>query len=105
MSGKKQLPPVRVVADGESAPPMNVSDAAAHGTRLDELRAMRRVLAAHIDNENTLARDLASLMRQAREVSKEIEELEAVEAANDPEVVADESGDATDDKPFRLEAI
>lgn len=102
MAGKKQLPPVRVVADGEVAPPSSVSSAT---SRLDELRAMRRVLAAHIDSENTLARDLAPLMRQAREISKEIEELEAVEAAvEDPEVVAG-GGDDSGDKPFRLEAI
>ncbi|GAA2545745.1 hypothetical protein HD598_002156 [Neomicrococcus aestuarii] len=41
---------------------------------------MRRVLAAHIDNEQTLARDLAALMRQLREISKEIESIELVEA-------------------------
>ena len=80
MAGKKQLPPVRVVAPGEKAPPANMSSAIQSGTRLDELRAMRRVLAAHIDNENTLARDLAPLMRQAREISTEIESLEIREA-------------------------
>ena len=88
MAGKKQLPPVRVVEDGEEADPVTVTSAIAGGTRLDELRAMRRVLAAHIDNENTLARDLAALMRQAREISKEVESLEALEAeqARDSEV-------------------
>lgn len=80
MAGKKQLPPVRIVEDDEKADPVTVTSAIAGGTRLDELRAMRRVLAAHIDNENTLARDLAALMRQAREISKEIEEMEAQEA-------------------------
>ena len=85
MAGKKQLRPVR---PDEVAPPTTVTGASERGTRLDELRAMRRVLAAHIDNENTLARDLAPLMRQAREISKEIEELQAVEAeqARDMEV-------------------
>ena len=88
MAGKKQLPPVRVVNDDEKADPVTVTSAIAAGSRLDELRAMRRVLAAHIDNENTLARDLAALMRQAREISKEIEEMEAQEAerAKDAEV-------------------
>lgn len=88
MAGKKQLPPVRVVEDDEKADPVTVTSAIAGGTRLDELRAMRRVLAAHIDNENTLARDLAALMRQAREISKEVESLEALEAeqARDSEV-------------------
>lgn len=80
MAGKKQLPPVRPVGPDESAPPQSYSDAAARGQRVDELKAMRRVLAAHIDSENTLARDLAPLMRQAREISKEIEDIEAAEA-------------------------
>lgn len=88
MAGKKQLPPVRVVEDDEKADPVTVTSAIAAGSRLDELRAMRRVLAAHIDNENTLARDLAPLMRQTREISKEIEQLEAqeLEEARDAEV-------------------
>ena len=88
MAGKKQLPPVRAVADDEKASPETLSGAITRGTRLDELRAMRRVLAAHIDNENTLARDLAPLMRQTREISKEIEQLEAqeLEEARDAEV-------------------
>ena len=77
MAGKKQLPPVRPVGPDESAPPQSYSDAAERGERVDELKAMRRVLAAHIDSENTLARDLAPLMRQAREISEEIEELES----------------------------
>lgn len=79
MAGKKQLPPVRAVGPDETAPPVTMSGAIKSGTRLDELRAMRRVLAAHIDSENTLARDLAPLMRQAREISTEIESLQALE--------------------------
>ena len=88
MAGKKQLPPVRVVQDDEKAAPATFSDAISRGTRLDELKSMLRVLGAHIDNENTLARDLAPLMRQAREISKEVESLEALEAeqARDAEV-------------------
>lgn len=85
MAGKKQLPPVRIVREGDKAEPATVSNAE---TRLDELRAMRKVLAAHIDNENTQPRDLAALMRQAREISKEIEDLEVVEAESGSEVGA-----------------
>lgn len=77
MAGKKQL---RSVAPPESSHVTTVSGAINGGTRLDELYAMRRVLAAHIDNEQTLARDLAALMRQLREISKEIESIELVEA-------------------------
>lgn len=61
---------------------------------------MRRVLAAHIDNPNTLARDLAALVRQLRDISKEIEDLEPVEV----EVSVNDDGNR-DDAPFRLEAI
>lgn len=81
MAGKKQLPSVRIATDDDVAV-STVSGAFNSGTRLDELRAMYRVLAAHIDSENTLARDLAALMRQAREISKEIEEMETVESAS-----------------------
>lgn len=102
MAGQKRLPPVRVVAEGEELPPQTFSEAAARGTRLDELRAMRRVIGAHIDSENTLARDLAALMRQAREISKEIEELEGAEASAGGSVNDDSTAD---DAPFRLEAI
>ena len=91
MAGKKQLPPVK----------LPVSTVSASDSRLDELRAMRRVLAAHIDNENTLARDLAPLVRQLRDISKEIEELEPPE----DEVSADDDDAGTSDAPFKLEAI
>lgn len=97
MAGKKQLPPVRVVSEGETPPVATVSGSE---SRLDELRAMRRVLAAHIDSDNTLARDLAALVRQLRDISKEIEDLEPVEA----EVSVDDDGNRGD-SPFRLEAI
>ena len=80
MAGKKQLPPAWNPEGGGQEPPESYAAAIKSGNRLEELKAMRQVLAAHIDNENTLARDLAALMRQAREISKEIEELEAVEA-------------------------
>lgn len=76
MAGKKQLPPVRLAtAEDVPAAPMSLSDAAEHGTRLDELKAMRRILVTHMENENTLARDLAALTRQVREISKEIDDL------------------------------
>lgn len=104
MAGKKQLSPVRVATD-EDAVISTLSGAFSSGTRLDELKAMYRVLAAHIDSENTLARDLAALMRQAREISKEIEDLEAREAEESVEV--DGGGVLGDsaDVPWRPEAI
>src|SRR5699024_4953355 len=100
MAGKKQLPPVRVVQEGETAPPSTV--AATLGNRLDELRALRRIMAAHIDSPKTLARDLAALSRQFRDVSAEIEELEAIEAEAG---VGVDDGGSSEDSAFRLEAI
>lgn len=100
MAGKKQLPPVRAVGDSEKAPPQSYSEASARGTRLDELKAMRRVLAAHIDSENTLARDLAPLMRQAREISREIESLEVFEGEAEVEAMH-----SVEDSEWRPEAI
>jgi hypothetical protein len=47
---------------------------------LDRLRAQRAVLDAHIHNDQTLARDLAPLIRQVREMDKEIESLEIQES-------------------------
>lgn len=100
VAGKKQLPPVRVVQEGEKAPPATI--ASALGNRLDELRALRRVMAAHMDAEGILARDLAALSRQFRDVSVEIEELEAIEA--DAGVGVDYGG-SSEDAEFKLEAI
>ena len=91
MAGKKQLRPVE---PDERAAPSTVTGAAESGSRLDELRAMRRVLAAHIDSDQTLARDLAPLMRQAREISKEIESME-IQASEDKQW-GDDDGNSSD---------
>ena len=95
MAGKKQLPPVRLVND---------DDAPDAETHLENLKAMHLVLKAHIHNENTLARDLSPLVRQARDISREIEELEGKAAALDAEVSASAEGPSGDGE-FRLEAI
>lgn len=99
MAGKKQLRPVE---PDERAAPSTVTDAADHGSRLDELRAMRRVLAAHIDSDQTLARDLAPLMRQAREISKEIESME-IQATEDQ--AGEDADNGASDAVWRPQAI
>lgn len=96
MSGKKQLPPVRVVDPDEQVPPVS---------RLDRLRAMREVLEAHIHSEKTLARDLSPLVRQAREVGKEIDDLEKDDAAREEAEVSVDDSRFAGDAEFRLEAI
>lgn len=84
MAGKKQLRPV---AADERAPVVE--------SRLDKMKSQRAVLDLHIYNENTLARDLAALIRQAREMDKEIESME-IQASEDQQWGDDDgnSGDA-----------
>lgn len=103
LAGKKQLPAVRIASvEDEPAPAPSLSQAFERGSRLDELKAMYRILAAHIESENTLARDLAALTRQAREISKEIESLEARESDDTRKV---ESTHGAADAQWRPQAI
>ena len=81
LAGKKQLPPVRVASEDDiPVPPKSLIQAFNDGDRLNELMAKRRILIAHIENENTLARDLNALMRQDDELSKQIAEEKAIRA-------------------------
>lgn len=71
---------LRVVEPGERRrEPMSVLEAAESGDRIDELRAMRKVIARAIDDGGTSPRDLAALTRRQIEISREIEALEAAE--------------------------
>lgn len=70
-------------------PPPSLQEASEAGDRLEELKAIKRILVSHMVAENTLARDLAALTRQVREMSKEIESLEAQEAEKAAEVGSD----------------
>lgn len=88
--------PVEVVlAVSDSAEPMSVVDASSSGSRLDELVAIRAILARSIDSETTAPRDLAALTRRHMEVSKEIEGLK-VQVRNEAEAAANH--DASDAK-------
>lgn len=109
MAGKKQLPPVRIVSEDERAagPPPTLREAFNQGDRLYELRAKRRILIAHIESETTLARDLAALMRQDNDLSRQIEEIEALADAED-ESSSSKGGGATSgtaDAKWRPQAI
>lgn len=69
---------LRVVGPGEVAPkpkPMTIIEAVIAGDRLAELIATHRRIALAVQNENTPARDLASLTRRQLEISKEIESM------------------------------
>lgn len=102
MAGKKQLPPLDSAAPDSE---MSLSDAITRGTRLDELRAQRRILVDHVENPAALTRDIPPLMRQLREISKEIEELEALAAERDLDEVANDSDSGSRGEVWRLEAI
>lgn len=101
MAGKKQLEPVDLSTPrGE----MSLSEAIASGTRLDELRAQRRILVTHIENEEALTRDIPPLMRQLREISKEIETLE-IQDAEDQQGRAGDGVSGPRSEVWKLEAI
>ena len=69
--------PLRAVAPGEAAPkgPRTILEAAESGSRLDELRQMRRRIATALDDPNTAARDLAALSRRQLEIGREIDAI------------------------------
>lgn len=90
--------PLRAVAADEKAEPKRPStilEAAEQGSRIEELRAMRRRIARALDDPNTPARDLAALSRRQLEIGKEIE---AIQIAEDDEhsVVAQTEDEAWD---------
>jgi len=83
-----------VKADEKREAPATILQAAEAGSRLEELRAMRRRLARAMDDPNTPARDLAALSRRQLEIGKEIEAI-VVSEDEDHSVVAN-----TDDAAF-----
>lgn len=79
MAGKKQLDPVELdLRKGI----MTNKEASQNGTLLDQLVAARAVIAAHLDNKQTLARDLAALTRQYVALSEQIDKLEREQKAD-----------------------
>lgn len=79
--------------------PMSMLDAIEAGDRVAELEAMHRRIAKAVADEDTPARDLASLTRRQMEISKELEALrrqQEEEAAHDAD---------TSDEAFDAEAI
>lgn len=88
--------PLRAVAADEKAPaktPATVVDALEHGTRRDELVAMRLRIGRAIDDPNIRGADLAALSRRLLEIGKEIDAMDAAteqEAAEDGDVADQE---------------
>jgi len=91
---------LRAVAANEKPDPKrpaSILEAAEQGSRLEELRAMRRRIARAMDDPNTPARDLAALSRRQLEIGKEIEAIVVSEDEDHSVVVNadDEEWDGT----------
>lgn len=88
--------PLRAVSPDEKPAkpaPRTILEAAEAGSRLDELKQMRRRIATALDDPNTAARDLAALSRRQLEIGREIDALLMAEDA-DQSVVSQESDEA-----------
>lgn len=95
-------PSLRAVSADEKPPepaaPKSILESAEAGSRVEELKAMRRRLAKAMDDPNTPARDLAALSRRQLEIGREIEAIEIAEdedqsvVANDDDEVWDGTG-------------
>lgn len=92
MSAARKL---RAVKDGETAPtaPMSVLDATEHGDSRDVMAAMRKRLAASIDDPSTPARDLAALSRRLLEVDKTIREIDLAREEHERQTVTEATED------------
>ncbi len=89
--------PLRAVAADEKAPPKTITEAASTGTHRELLVAMRDRIAKAVEDPACPPRDLASLSRRLHELSKDIEQHDAVEAQEVARGgdVADEDFDAS----------
>ena len=92
MSAARKL---RAVKDGETAPktPGSVLDATEHGDSRDVMAAMRKRLAASIDDPSTPARDLAALSRRLLEVDKTIREIDLAREERERQTVTEATED------------
>lgn len=96
MPAKRAL---RVATEDEPVRPKTITEAASSGTHRELLVAMRDRIAKAVEDPQCPPRDLASLSRRLHELSKDIEQHDAVEAQ---EVAR--SGDVSDEA-FNAEAI
>lgn len=96
MAVRKHLTAVNGIHEPTSV--MSVSEAAESGSRIAELRAMRRVIAIRLDDTDTAARDLAALSKRQMDISREIEELMAEEEGDELGKAADSPDESFDPK-------
>ncbi|NUR79971.1 MAG: hypothetical protein HOQ21_05945 [Dermatophilaceae bacterium] len=97
MAARKTLRAVAVDEKPQPKRPSTILEAAEQGSRLEELKAMRRRIARALDDPNTPARDLAALSRRQLEIGKEIEAIVIAEDEDHSVVVStdDEAWDGT----------
>ena len=94
MAARKALRAVEPDEKAEPKRPSTILEAAESGSRLDELKAMRRRIARAMDDPNTLARDLAALSRRQIEIGRDIEAIVVAEDEDHSVVVN------ADDEPW-----
>jgi hypothetical protein len=95
MAARKTLRAVEPDEKPEPSKPKTILEAAEAGSRLEELKAMRRRIARAMDDPNTPARDLAALSRRQLEIGKEIEAI-VVSEDEDHSVVVNADDEAWD---------
>jgi hypothetical protein len=76
---------LRSVAPGEAeaTKPKTVAQAAAYGTDLEMLVALRARIAKSIDDASTPARDLAALSRRLTDIARDIKTLQSEDGHDD----------------------
>jgi hypothetical protein len=95
MPARKNLRAVKADEKAEAKAPKTILEAAEAGSRIEELRAMRRRIARALDDPNTPARDLAALSRRQLEIGKEIEAI-VISEDEDHSVVVNADDEAWD---------
>lgn len=90
----RKTPLRSVKVDEKRQHPKTILEAAEAGSRIEELRAMRRRIAKALDDPNTAARDLAALSRRQIEIGRDIEAIVVSEDEDHSVVVS------TDDEPW-----
>ena len=96
MAARRNLRPVSA-DERKTNEPRTILEAVESGSRLDELRAMRRRIARVMDAADTPARDLAALSRRQLEIGREVEAILVAEDEDRSVIVstADEVWDGT----------
>lgn len=99
MPAKTTLRAVKADETRDRTKQQTILEAAEAGSRIEELRAMRRRIARAMDDPNTPARDLAALSRRQLEIGREVEAI-VVSEDEDHSVVVNADDEAWDGTNF-----